>query len=239
MEPSKDKSQANPPGHSLPGAPPRPIPQPERRAVFNDFAPRPHASPLPPQPSQASVPQVLLEDRHSSSPSPQRPLTTEPVVTSESSELPPQQATELETPPKNATAIKSHHKTGHAGLVGFGTFIAVTALFLSPVLPGKSLQNMPGSWQSSANGDQNIACAGTPTDSQVTITQTRRLGFPVVWSSTTITALRADCAGTVQSATVGHDSETNPLGIAIDVFSSLVIALVVKAVWRALFGRKR
>lgn len=237
MEPIKQN-----PHDIRPGQPGRPQPvQPVRpRPLVSDFAPRP-AGPggpalRPMQPGGVQSP---------AAPSTLRPAVTPPEIGA-SLLAPPDtaaQKTEEASPPElpqppEPKPPKERSQTAHAGLVGLVVFIALTAVLLLPLLPGKVLDNFPGSSQSFSTGDQSLACLTALGKIKTTQTYDSKLGFPIVYKYSTTTTQQATCQGKVQTATGGHSSQFNPLGGAIDIAASLVVALIVVKIWRKLFGQK-
>lgn len=139
-------------------------------------------------------------------------------------------------PASSAKPPKERSETGHAGLVGLLCFIVLTALFLLPLLPGKTLDNFPGSSQSFSSGG-SLACISTPTNQQTSDTTDTKAGFPLTYNYATSSHLTASCDSKTQSVVSGHTTQFNPLGLLIDVVSSLIIAVIVAKLWRKIFGR--
>lgn len=224
----------------MPAGTPRPTGPAPRRPVISDFAPRPHAPiPRPPQPGVLPT--------HPPVPAPVRPtLPLQPIQEPQSAaSLPPADTAADPTPeePAETPAIpedepKQRHPTAHSGLVGFLVFIVLAALALSPLLSGKIVQDFPGSSQSFSTGDQTIGCAGALGQITSTSTYNTKRGFPLVYTYSTTSTLQASCGGRPKTATGGHTSQFNPLGGVIDIAAAGVIAIIVAATWRRLFGIK-
>jgi hypothetical protein len=122
--------------------------------------------------------------------------------------------------------------------VGWTVFIVLTAALVSPFIPGKILDNFPGSSQSDSSGEQSIACINTPQYGKQTTAYNLKLGAPIVYKYTQTTTLHATCDGKPQSVTGGQSSQFNPVGLAADVTLALIVAVVIAKIWRKLFGIK-
>jgi hypothetical protein len=145
----------------------------------------------------------------------------------------------FDTPPTSkARGPKEHNRTGHAGLVGFGAFILLCALMLLPLLPGK-ITNFPLASSGFSTGDQSLDCIGTQGPLTSITRYNTKAGTPVTYTYSTTTTQTAACNGQTQSATEGHTSQFNPLGLLVDIALALVIAAVIARVWRMVFGEKK
>ena len=236
-----------PPHRPMPGGGPRPVPQ---RRVFSDFAPRPVARPAAPQPA-AAIPHPVSHPNPTPAPTPRpashqqpqyapRPAIHQPQHVPTQPHIPivptePQLPLQQDSKSKAPRLRKS---TGHASLVGFISFVIFTALLLSPLLPGKILDNFPGSSQSSSNGDQTIACIHDVTNSSMSLAYNTKAGSPVVYNYTATTTQTANCDGRQQSAVAGRTSQFNPLGLTADLLLALALAIGISLVWRKLLGAK-
>jgi hypothetical protein len=137
----------------------------------------------------------------------------------------------------HAKSYKEPHPTGHAGLVGFVTFLVIGGLLLAPVIPGTIWNNAPGSSQSFSTGDQAIDCPeGSPTNVKTTTSYDSKNGSPLVYQYTTTTSMSGNCASQAQHATTGHTSEFSPLALAIDLLLAIAIAVVTSKLWRRFRG---
>lgn len=229
--------QNDTPGRVQPNGIGRPLSPNSRRPVISDFAPRPHA---PQQPS-ASRPN-------------KPPATQQPIPNTQQASTPASSTKDTETLPtidleettnapleanRNVEKVpKEPSRTGHSGLVGFGLFVLLSSLVLSPFLPGKIAQGFPGSSQSSSSGEQAIGCASTIAALHTTTSYDYKQGFPVVYRYATTSTMQATCDGKGQSATGARTSQFNPLGAVIDVAAAAITALIVAKLWRKLFSAK-
>jgi len=146
--------------------------------------------------------------------------------------------TATHTTSKTPKAQRARSENAHAGAVGVVLFIALTALFTLPFLPGKVLDNFPGSSASFSTGDQSLACLDQLENQRTSTSYDSKAGFPVTYRYATSTHQTATCDGKAQSAIAGHTSQFNPLGLAIDLVASLVVAIIAAKVWGKIFGRK-
>ncbi len=216
-------------------SPPRP--HPERR-VFSDFTQRPAQPIRPPQPHHPKpiIPVVTA------SPLPPMPHPPATAMASAIDPAPKQTLVPPDLPPAHhAKEPKPSHPSSHsthAGVVGFVLFVVLAALLLSPLLPGKILDNFPGSSQSSSSGDQTIGCSDEPTNVASVTSYTTKVGSPIVYNYSTTTTQTGTCGGQKQSAVSGHGSQFNPLGLAIDIAAALAVAIGVAQVWRKIFSAK-
>jgi hypothetical protein len=135
-------------------------------------------------------------------------------------------------------APRERNRTGHAGLIGLAVFVALTALLLSPLIPGKVVDSLPGVSQSSSSGDQALACAHDVTNTKSTTVVNTKLGAPLVYKYTTTTTLQGTCDGKQQSVVGGRTSQFSSLAMIVDVITALLVACVVAFVWRKIFGKK-
>jgi hypothetical protein len=139
---------------------------------------------------------------------------------------------------KELKAGKPHNITGHAGLVGFLTFVLLAGLLLSPLLPSKIFDNFPGSSVSQSSGEQSLACLTDPTNTTSTTSYHGKFGSPLNYKYATTTVQHATCDGKQQSADIGHMSQFSPLALAIDVVLALGVAIGVAQIWRLIFRQK-
>lgn len=209
--------------------PPRPLgPQPAGK----DNTPTPRNTGLETHPR-------ITPPAHTNSPqrrlhvpmAPSRPLSSGgPEFTGMSGELSPTTPTK---PPKEP------NRTAHAGLVGSIVFLLLGALLLSPLVPGKTIQNFPLSSEAFSTGEESLDCLGTQRSLTTHTTYNSRAGSPVTWTYSTSTTQSATCNDMSQSAVIGHTSQSSPLALLLDAASALVAAIVVAKVWRRLFGETR
>lgn len=141
--------------------------------------------------------------------------------------------------PHESHAPKEPHETAHSGLVGLIVFVVLTALLFSPLLPGKILDNFPGSSASFSTGDQTLACIDVLKNVTSSQKYDSKLGAPVVYKYATTTTQTGTCDGKTQTAIVGHTSQFNPLGALMDLALALVVAIIVAKIWRKLFAHRR
>jgi len=239
------------PNHSrdiTPGRPGRP------RPVVNDFAPRrpagsdvaparPHR-PIPisqvtPPPAAAPAPMAAPRPARPTMDGfgvqPARPAAAAPTPQPAEFPVPETEQSKEQEPPK---ASRERSRTGHAGLVGLGVFILLTALLLSPLVPGKVVDGLPGVSHSSSSGDQALACAHDVTNTKSTTTVNTKVGAPLVYKYTTTITLQGTCDGKQQSVVGGRNSQFNPLAMVANVATALVVACVATFIWRKIFGEK-
>lgn len=147
---------------------------------------------------------------------------------------------ELDQPLHDAKskAVRPRHDSGHAGLVGFVCFVVFGALLLSPLLPGKILDNFPGSSQSASSGDQTIGCVDDVTNSTSSLAYNSRIGSPIVYNYSATTTQKALCDGQQKTAVEGRMSQFNPLGLTADLLLTIALAIGVSFGWRKIFGAK-
>jgi len=242
MEPTRQNPQDIRAAQADPNHPAQPA---RPRPFVSDFGPRRSAatgSPL--GPPRAAGQSAAIPPTAPTSASALRPVASPPAIGSSLLTPPdlappkPEEPALPDRPEPSTKPPKERSQTGHAGWVGFVVFVVLTAVLLLPLLPGKILDNFPGSSQSFSTGDQSLACL-TPL-SKVTTTEKydSKLGFPIVYAYSSTTTQQATCAGKVQDAIGGHSSQFNPLGGAIDIAISLAVAFVVAKIWRKLFGLK-
>ena len=103
-------------------------------------------------------------------------------------------------------------------------------------MPGKILDNFPGSSQSESNGAQTLGCLTPLQGSKTTQAYDLKLGFPITYKYSTSTTQRASCNGQDMSAVIGHSGQFNPLGGLIDTVATLTVAIVIAKIWRKIFG---
>jgi hypothetical protein len=228
--------------------------QPMRpRPLMSDFAPRPSAPALsparPPQPQSAPV---LSNPSYTATPqlvttTQSAPQQARPVPASSHSVFSPppvpvepahQDIDNQSHPTNHQKQLKERNRTGHAGLVGFIVFVILTGLALAPVLPGKIMQDFPGSSQSFSTGDQALGCIHTLGPVNTSLAYNSKIGFPIIYNYTATTTQQATCDGQVQTVIGGHASQFNPLGGAIDILITVVIAIVVAKIWSKFRGVK-
>lgn len=212
-------------------AQPRPATQP-----VQPIQPRPAAPQAPTTPAQftppaqpfASIPQQ-----------PVRPIQAAPIAPALSAPIASQQPLQPQHKSSHAAAPKTHKhrsESGHAGLAGFIAFVLFAGLLLSPLLPGKTLDNFPGSSQSVSSGDQSLACLNALTNVTSALTYDIKLGSPITYKYATTTTQKALCDGKQQTAIGGHSSQFNPLGLLADSALALVASIAIAKVWRRIFG---
>lgn len=204
-------------------------PSPNRpRPFMNDFAPRRPlvAAPQPPRPVPPTTTPLNV-------PQPSTPAPT-PIEPSDA-------LFERPTPSKlqgEAKTPKRHSTTGHAGLVGLLIFTVLAAVLLSGLLPGKVIENFPGSSASSSAGDQTLACANDPQNVSSTTHYTTKLGAPLTYKTATTTTLRGTCDGKSQTVTGGTTSQFSPIAALVNIALAAVVAFIVTAIWRKIFGTR-
>ncbi len=242
MQPNEQNPNTNPQDGSIPV---RPVIQ---RPILNDFAPRPNAVTRPPypNPTASSVPPQTVSPQPNQAPTPTTavsyvatPLPQPPVEMAQSDDLLPPGLPEDDITLENDTKpVKEPSETGHAGLVGLAVFGVLTALFLLPLLPGKTLDNFPGSSQSFSSGDQALACLQPPASSNSSTSFDSKAGFPITYTYASTSKQTATCDSKSQSVVSGHSSQFNPLGLVINIATALTVAAVVGLVWKKIFGVK-
>ena len=134
---------------------------------------------------------------------------------------------------------REKNRTGHAGIVGFVVFILLGALLLSPFIPGTIIQDFPFASNTYSTGDSSLDCIGTQSNTTSTTSYDTKAGSPITYTYSTSTTQKATCGGQEQSATIGHTSQFNPLGLVIDILVAIIVAVVVARVWRMIFGEKK
>jgi len=229
------------PQPSAPISAPMQRPQPAVRIAVTGGTPSPAPTPATVQMPAQPVP----------GPTVTRPLNTNFTANRQPATIPPTPQSATPTPqvskkidmsdtlPTNkARGPKERNRTGHAGLVGFGVFILLCALMLSPLLPGK-IANFPLASSGFSTGDQSLDCIGTQGPMTSTTKYNTKAGTPVTYAYSTTTTQTATCNGQSQSAIEGHTSQFNPLGLLADGVLALVIAIVIARVWRMIFGEKK
>jgi hypothetical protein len=143
--------------------------------------------------------------------------------------------TELASPEKEP---KTKQSSSRAGLIGVLIFALLTALFLLPVVQGKTLENFPGSSQSFSSGDESFACLEMPTATVSSTSYDRKAGFPITYSYASTTHQKADCDGTNQTIVASRSAQFNPLGLAADIALALFIASGVGKLWSTIYRAK-
>jgi hypothetical protein len=144
-----------------------------------------------------------------------------------------------DAPIATSRPAREKNQTGHAGLAGLIAFILLGVLLLSPLVPGKILQNFPFASSSFSTGDQSLDCLGTQGKVTSTTSYDRKAGAPIVYTYSTSTAQSATCSSRMQYAVTGHTSQFNPLGLVIDIVVALAGAVVIARIWRLIFGEKK
>ncbi len=185
-------------------------------ATFSDFAPTASTPATPVQPSEA---QPSLQ--------PPQPVPETPQPSDDHQQK--HSKSKKEPGPKNTT--------GRSGLVGLICFVLFSALFFLPLLPGKVLDNFPGSSASFSTGDQALSCIENLGVVHSTVKYDTKMGFPITYNYSTTTTQMATCKGVSQSVTGGHTAQFNPLGGLIDVVAASALAFGVAKLWRWFFGR--
>ncbi len=232
--------------HAAPG------PNPALRRTMDGFstgpnpqasaAPRP-AQPQPRPPVRPTQSPSVFRSAPSVSPPPSQSEATAREQPEAVSPLRPYQ----HKPDERAKAAQGKHRkhkepnerkhTGRAGLAGLITFLVLAVLLLSPFIPGKILDNFPGSSQSLSVGDSSLSCIDDLGPAKTTNTYDIKLGSPIVYKYSTTTKQTAACDNTSQTAVTGHSSQFNPLGLLVDLAIVVGVAFAVTTVWRRIFGR--
>lgn len=198
---------------------------------------RPPMRPVSPMPSQPSPRPVSTQTNPYSQPSILSPLTPEATE-----QVP--EAVNQTTPVDNLDAEMSQNepkqprsKSSHTGLAGLVVFIVLMLLFVLPLLPGKTLENFPGSSVESSSGVQSFACIKDPTNLISSTSTGSKSGFPIAYKYTTTTTNKAICDGTPQSIIASSTSQFNPIGLVADTVLALVIALAFGKLWSIIYNR--
>lgn len=230
----------NNPRDITPGRPSSGMPQ-RPRPLMSDFGPR---RPTQPMPTPARSPQAQTP---TTPPSPAPKPSTPPTAPVQPGTAHPQKVfarlakPEQQLLPANfdepSELPKQKHKPSFAGLVGLGVFLLLAALLLSPLVPGKIMDNFPGSSNSSSSGD-TLACAHDLTGVSSTTTYNTKLGSPLVYKYATTTTSHGTCDGKTQTAVSGHTGQFSPLSGLVDILLAAGVAIGVTVVWRLIFGRK-
>jgi hypothetical protein len=160
------------------------------------------------------------------------------MAPAEASSTTPEQDTKHTSKHAGDKQPKHKNENGHPGLVGFISFVLFCALFFLPFLPGKVLDNFPGSSASFSTGDQALACITNLGPVQSSLKYDTKMGFPVTYNYSTTTTQTATCKGVSQSAVGGHTAQLNPLGGLIDAVTAFVIAFAIAKVWRRIFKNR-
>lgn len=200
-------------------------------------------------PASALRPPTAFSDFAAPAMSPVAPAASTPAPSQLNEPESTSQATEpaLQPPRAHDHHEAKHHKakepgpkntTGHSGAVGFVSFIVLCALFFLPLLPGKVLDNFPGSSASFSTGDQALSCIDALGPVHSTVKYDTKMGFPITYNYSTTTTQTATCKGVTQSATGGHTSQFNPLGGLINATTAFVLAFGIAKLWRYFAGSK-
>ncbi len=139
---------------------------------------------------------------------------------------------------KEATAHKQSHSGARSGLVGFICFVVFAGLLLSPFLPGKILENFPGSSDTISTGQETLACLEELSNANTATAYDSKAGWPITYHYATTTTESAACQGKPQSAAIGSASQFNPLGLVIDTLLALVAAIGIAKVWGIIAARR-
>lgn len=206
-------------------------------------APAHTAQPTPAAtPSSALRPPASFSDFAASTPMAAAPQPSQPPVSPE-----PTQPDSSALQPPAVHPEKHHNKskepgpkntTGHSGAVGFVSFLVLCALFFLPLLPGKVLDNFPGSSASFSTGDQALSCIENLGPIHSSVKYDTKMGFPITYNYSTTTVQTATCKGVSQTAVGGHTSQFNPLGGLINAALAFVIAFGIAKLWRYFVGGK-
>ena len=137
------------------------------------------------------------------------------------------------------TADDMPERKTHAGLVGLFCFVLFAGILLSPFVPGKILENFPGSSQSLSSGEQAIACLDDLENVRTNTAYTIKLGSPVIYRYSTTTTQQATCGGKPGSATIGSTAQFNPLGLLADLLLALIVAVGIGKLWSLIARRRR
>jgi hypothetical protein len=210
------------------------------RPVMNDFAPR---RPLDNTPMQRPA-HAVSPTTSAPTPTP-RPQPTPPRPAGPHHGQPaPHPLDTMPQPPRSSDMAdapdppKRRSTSGHAGLVGLLLFVVLAALLLSPLLPGKVVESLPGSSSSSSTGSQTLACANDLQNTSSTKAYTTKKGSPLVYTYATETTLKGTCDGKPQSVIAGTTSQFSPVAALANVAVAAVLAIVVAIIWRKIFGTK-
>lgn len=211
---------------------------------------QPLTAPMPPAHAPMR-PQHPVQPRTQTASQPQpapaaRPMNTEfvntPAVPTHVAHTPahPQAAPVPDTaPPAKGRGPREKSRTGHAGLVGFIVFILLGALLVSPLLPGKIMDDFPLASNTYSAGDSGLNCIGKQGKISSTTKYDTKAGVPITYTYATSTTQTATCDGQTQNAVVGRTSQFNPLGLIVDIIIALIAAIIVARIWRLIFGEKR
>ena len=225
------------PAAPQPMTPPTPSPAPATLRPMSQPAPHPapHPHHTPSGPDSALRPtaaQPRMQPTHSMlTPTP----TYAAAPASDTQALSSLSADQDDSAP---TTSRPKTKSAHAGLAGFVCFVVFAALLLSPLLPGKILDNFPGSSQSLSSGDQTIGCTEDITNTSSSLAYNTKVGSPVVYNYRATTTLTGLCNGQRKTAVEGHTSQFNPLGLAADLLVALAVAIGIGQLWRLVFRPK-
>jgi hypothetical protein len=178
----------------------------------------------PEQPNQQ--PQEQQSNGSQASPTPATPAVADrpiapAVISGAPKDIPEAPAPQAHTP---------HKAVG----IGLGLCIALLLLFLSPLLPGKVLNNSPGSSSSFSSGSQSLSCTGNAGPVTSALKYTSKKGFPITYGYTATSSVEMSCNGSTQSASGGQSNEFSTMAIIIDVACAAVVAFAVTKVMRTL-----
>ncbi|HSX15775.1 MAG TPA: hypothetical protein VLF40_03205 [Candidatus Saccharimonadales bacterium] len=225
-------------GHT-PGRSPQPSPQ---RRVFNDFgAPRPDQPPKLHQPTASLKPPAPFS---AAAPLPKPPSKPQPAFRPPQPTPPkPTELNDFDVPRPYAMPAERGHKeehhvhseNAHAGIVGLVVFGILAALTLSPFIPGKTFVSFPGISQTTASGQQTLACLTALGPVTTTDAYGLRLGTPITYKYSVTTTQKAACEGQEQTAVIAETGQFNPLGLLINLASAFVLAVVVAKIWALIF----
>lgn len=217
------------------------------RPLMSDFAPRrPAVAPQPPAsrplPSTSPVtntsqPTQQIGANLTATPKPAQPPALSPAPTAQPTAIaPPQQRTtdtlpdmssfKTETNPE-PQPVRRGFRINYGALIGFGVFVALAILFVSPVVPGKVLDNFPGSSATASSGAQSLACIDEVKNMASSTTYTTKLGSPLVYKYATSTVLKGTCNGTAQTTVGGTTSLFSPLALTLNLLLAGVIGIIV------------
>jgi hypothetical protein len=115
--------------------------------------------------------------------------------------------------------------------------VLFSALFFLPLLPGKVLDNFPGSSASFSTGDQALSCIENLGVVHSAVKYDTKMGFPITYNYSTTTTQTATCKGVSQTAIGGHTAQFNPLGGLIDAVAAFALAFGIAKLWRWFVSR--
>jgi len=226
--------------------PSRPMPQPGMQRPVPQPAPKPHVTQpahVPATPAAQRVPVAV--PHHQTHPQQQRPTPSNepprPASTTQSSALRPADLPRVpfSDPAHDEKMHKPNHHNTHAGMVGFICFVIIGGLLLSPLVPGKILDNFPGSSQTESSGEQTLACATELKNAATKTAYTLKLGSPIVYKYTRVTTETATCDNMRQSADIGRSSQFNPLGLIANLLLAVLVSAGVAKLWHMVVMRRQ